>query len=84
MIPRKVLTLLVTLAVVLPIVLVVIVGVAWLLENMNDPDATPLVLRSIALCFGILWVVGLISLLVALGINSVSNPQDPSRRTKDE
>ena len=73
MISRRVLSVLVTLAVVLPVAIVVVMGAARLLGAMGDEAASG-VLDRIALAIGIVWAVDLVCLVVAQGINSSGPP----------
>lgn len=68
-------TVLVVAALVLPIVVAVVVGVARLLAAMQDL-AGGAVLDRIALAAGLLWIVDLACLVTALGINALP-PFDP-------
>jgi hypothetical protein len=72
-IPRRILTWLVSIALVLPISIAVILGVARLLGAMHDVTGAT-ALDRIALAGGIMWGVDLACLLVAQGINSVGPP----------
>jgi hypothetical protein len=69
-ISRRVLTVLVTSACVLPVAIVILLAVARLLSAMKDTDAAA-VLDRVALAVGILWTIDLVCLLVAQGINSL-------------
>jgi hypothetical protein len=63
-------------AILLPITLCVLLGVAALLVQMGDSSGGG-VLQRIALAGGILWVVDLICLLVALAIAMIGWPRGP-------
>lgn len=73
---RKILVGLVVAALVLPIVICVVLGVARLLAAMQDA-AGAAALDRIALGVAILWVLDLIALLIALGVNVVAAPIEP-------
>ena len=77
MISRRLLTILVTLAAVLPLAIVVVVGASRLLEAMQD-SAAAAVLDRISLAVGILWAIDLLCLLLAIGINAVGPPPGSS------
>jgi hypothetical protein len=64
---------LVTAACVLPVAIVVVVAVGWLLGQMEDAAAAA-VLARVALAIGIVWVIELVCLLVAAGINALGPP----------
>jgi hypothetical protein len=74
-ISRRALVVLVMIAAVLPVALVVLLAVGRLLGAMRDTDAAE-VLDRIALAVGILWVIDLVCLLVAQGINALGPPTD--------
>jgi purine-cytosine permease-like protein len=74
-VPRNILLLLTALGLVLPIALTVILGVAAVLTAMKDPEGSE-VLRWIGLGLGLIWVVDLLSLVLAQGINSLQNEDD--------
>jgi hypothetical protein len=76
MISRRALTVLVTVASVLPLAIVVVLAVARLLEAMQDAAAAA-VLDRIALGIGILWAIDLVCLLLAIGINALGPPPGP-------
>jgi hypothetical protein len=75
MIPARVLLSLVIVAVLLPVTLCVVLGVAALLTQMGD-TAGGVFLCRIALGGGILWVIDLISLVLALAIGSLGGPDE--------
>ena len=70
MIPRSILTTLVALAAVLPIVALVLLGVAALLGAMQDVSGQAVVTR-LGLAAGILWIIDLVVLLVSIGIDAL-------------
>lgn len=76
MISKRVLTALVTLAVILPVAIAIVVAVARLLGAMQD-EAGAAALDRIALAIGILWAIDLVCLLLAQGINSLGPPSEP-------
>lgn len=73
MIPRRVLTVLLTIGCVLPLALVIVLGVARLLAAMQD-TAGAAVLDRISLGAGIVWAIDLVCLLLTLGINAIGPP----------
>jgi hypothetical protein len=75
-ISRRVLTILVTAACVLPIAIVVILAVGRLLGAMQDTVAAD-VLDRLALAIGIVWAINLVCLLLAQGINALEKPPGP-------
>lgn len=76
MVSKRVLTILVTVAAVLPVAIAIVLAVGRLLGAMKD-EAGAAALDRIALAIGILWAINLICLLVAQGINSLGPPSDP-------
>ena len=70
MLPRSILTALVTIAIVLPIVALVLLGVAGLLGAMQDMTGQAVV-RRLAHAAAILWVIDLVLLLVGIGVDSL-------------
>lgn len=75
-IPRNALLLLIAIAIVMPIGTCVILAVGRLLEAMGDASGS-VVLDWIALAAGIVWILDLICLILAHGINSLADPDDP-------
>jgi hypothetical protein len=75
MIPARIVLSLVVVAVLLPITLCVVLGVAALLTQMGDA-AGGAVLNRIALAGGILWVIDLIFLVLAMAIGSLRGPDE--------
>ena len=75
MIPARIVLSLVVVAVLLPITLCVVLGVAALLAQMGDA-AGGAVLNRIALAGGILWVIDLIFLVLAMAIGSLRGPDE--------
>lgn len=74
MISRKVFTVLVTTACVLPVAIAVVLAVARLLGAMEDASAAA-VLDRVALALGILWAIDLLCLVLAQGINALGPPE---------
>ena len=75
MVLRRIITFLVAAAVVLPIAVAVILGVARLLGGMGD-DGGRQALDRVALVCGILWALDLVTLVTVQGINSLLPPSD--------
>lgn len=75
MIPDRIVLLLIAVAVLLPVALCVVLGIAVLLAQMGDA-AGAAVLYRIALAGGILWVIDLIFLVLALAIGSLRGPDE--------
>ena len=75
LIPDRVVLSLIVIAVLLPVTLCVVLGVAALLNQMADA-AGGAVLHRIALAGGILWVIDLICLILALAIRSLRGPDE--------
>ena len=76
MIPRRILAVLVVVALVLPVALCVLLGIARLLGAMGDA-AGAAVLDRLGLAGGILWVIALIGLLLVLAIQAIAPPGGP-------
>ncbi len=74
-IPDRIVLSLIVIAVLLPITLCVVLGVAALLTQMGDA-AGGAVLNRIALAGGILWAIDLISLVLTLAIGSLRGPDE--------
>ena len=75
LIPARIVLSLIVVAVLVPITLCVVLGVAALLAQMGDA-AGGAVLDRIALAGGILWVIDLICLVLALAIGSLRGPDE--------
>ncbi|REK19017.1 MAG: hypothetical protein DWQ37_02320 [Planctomycetota bacterium] len=75
MVSRRILTVLVTTAFLLPVAIVVILAVARLLSAMED-GAAALVLDRIALAAGVVWATDLVCLLLAVGLNTLGPPPE--------
>ena len=78
MFPRSILTALVTIAIVLPMVALVLLGVASLLGAMQDMGGQAVVRRA-AHAAAILWIIDLVLLLVGVGVDSLGR----DRRSDD-
>lgn len=79
-IPRRVIVWLSIGAFFLPIVLCVTLGVSTLLSSMGDAAGGG-VLARIALAFGLIWAIDLISLVLTLSLralNETSNDEEPT------
>jgi hypothetical protein len=74
-IPPRVLWTLLAAAVVLPMAIALLAGVAGLLGAMGDTwgDA---VVRSVALACGLAWILDLVCLVLAQTINGLADPPD--------
>jgi hypothetical protein len=72
-IPRSLLTILVTIGCVLPLAIVVCLGVGRLLAAMQD-EAAAIALDRVALAAAIVWAIDLLCLLLAIGINALGPP----------
>lgn len=75
-IPPRVLALLVTATLALPVVISVLAGTARLLAAMGDA-AGGAVLDRVVLAAGLLWVVLLVTLVMVLGILALVGPREP-------
>ena len=72
LVPTRIIRCLIAGVAVLPIAICVILGVATLLGDMGEPpEGSPLL--WVALGVGILWVVDLICLVLAQGLNSLAD-----------
>lgn len=71
--PRQILFLLAVGALVLPIVVTVLVGVAGLLGQMNDAAGAQVVGR-ISLACGILWILDLVGLSILHSLTTLGHP----------
>ncbi len=70
---RRAITVLVAIALVFTISLVVIMAVACIIGKMGDTLGQA-VLEAVALAAGLAWAVDLICLVLALGVNSLYDP----------
>jgi hypothetical protein len=75
MIPNRIILSLIVAAVLLPITICVVFGVAALLNQMGDAVGGA-VLNRIALAGGILWVIDLICVVLSLAIGSLHGPDE--------
>ncbi len=82
MIPKKTLARLLVAALVLPIGLCVVWGIAHLLGAMGDALWAK-VLARVALIGTILWVIDLVCLLVALGVHAMGPADGSNDSTSD-
>lgn len=76
MVSRRWLTQLLVAALLLPIVICVLIGVARLLAGMADTSGAA-VLDYLALGAAIVWLVDLIALLILLALDTVSRVEGP-------
>jgi hypothetical protein len=74
-IPRHIIGLAVAVAVIIPIAICLVLGVAALLSAMGDASGGG-VLRWIVLGFGILWALDLVLLILGLSVNVLSDSDD--------
>jgi hypothetical protein len=72
---RRVLTVLVTSACVLPLAVAIVLGVARLLGALQDKAAAD-VLDRVGLAIGIMWAIALVCLVLAQGIAGLGPPSD--------
>ena len=77
MISRRIIAVLVTLALGLPIVILVLIGLRWLLASMGD-YAWASVLFHINRASGLIWVLNLLCLVICLGVNACCEKPPPS------
>jgi hypothetical protein len=77
LIPNRLVLILIAAAILLPITICVVLGVAALLEAMGDSTGG-CVLHRTGLGIGILWAIDLICLVLTLGIHAIDNgPSEP-------
>ncbi len=76
LVPRRLVLALIVAAILLPIMLCVVLGVAGLLNAMGD-SLGGIVLHRIALAGGILWIIDLICLVLVLAIGAIRGPDEP-------
>ena len=76
LIPQRFLLLLIALALMLPIGVFVILGLSQLLLAMGDEAGREGALRFAVACGGI-WLFDLISLILVVAINAITNSDDP-------
>jgi hypothetical protein len=74
-VPRRIIFPLLVAAIVMPITVCVVTGVAALLGAMGDESGAG-ALRWIALAGGILWVIDLVCLVVLLAISALGGGPD--------
>ena len=70
-------------AIILPIAICLILAVASLLSAMGDVTGGG-AMRWVALGCGIIWALDLILLVLALGVNALSAPDDTDSTDSDE
>jgi ABC-type antimicrobial peptide transport system permease subunit len=79
-VPQRILTPLVAIALALTVSLAVVLVVAGVLGKMGDATGQS-VLDSVALGLGVFWLVDIVCLVLALGVNSLVDqagpPDDP-------
>jgi hypothetical protein len=75
-IPHRLVILMIVAAILLPVTISVVFGVASLLMKMGDSTGGG-VLHRISLGFGILWAIDLICLILVQGIGSLGGPDEP-------
>jgi hypothetical protein len=76
LIPQQIVVAMIVAALLLPIAICVVFGVAALLAEMGDAIGG-MVLHRIALGLGIVWAIELLCLLVVLAIGAVGGPHEP-------
>jgi hypothetical protein len=76
LVPHRIVLALIVTAILLPIAICIVFGVAALLQAMGD-SAGGAVLHRIALGGGILWAINLISLVLVLAIGTLRGPDEP-------
>ena len=76
LVPHRIVLTLIATALLLPITICVVFGVAAMLQAMGDA-AGAAVLNRVALGGGILWGVNLIGLLLVLAIGTLRGPHEP-------
>ncbi len=76
MISRRVLVVLVSAALALPIVSLILSAVGQLLAAMQDP-AGALVLRRLSLAAGVIWLLVLIALVIVEALDRLGPPPGP-------
>ena len=76
LIPHRFVLLLIATALLLPITICVVFGVAALLEAMGDTAGGGCLYR-VALGCGILWAIDLICLVLVQAIGSLKGPDEP-------
>ena len=82
MVPKRVISALVVVGVLLPIAISVVLGAGRLLSAMDD-TAGAAALDRIALALGIFWAVALVATVLVLGVNSLGGPPKGPPRPGD-
>jgi hypothetical protein len=83
LIPHRTVLALIATAILLPITICVVIGVAALLQAMGD-SLGGVVLHRIALGCGILWGVNLICLVLLLAIGTLRGPDEPDKGARGQ
>ena len=78
LIPQRFLLLLIALALMLPIGVFVILGLSRLLWAMGDQPGSVGAVRLAVACGGI-WLLDLISLILVVAINAITNSDNPPK-----
>ena len=73
---RNLILVLLLASVLLPAVVCVLVGLGWLLRAMGDAVGG-IVLDRVALALGIVWILDLLTLVLALAVERLTEPCDP-------
>ena len=76
LIPQRFLLLLIALALMLPIGVFVVLGLSQLLRAMGDEPGSVGAVRFAVACGGI-WLFDLISLILVVAVNAITNADDP-------
>jgi hypothetical protein len=76
LIPHRAVFALIATAILLPITICVVFGVAALLQAMGD-SVGGAALHRIALACGVLWTINLICLVLVLAIGTLRGPDEP-------
>ena len=76
LIPQRFLLLLIALALMLPIGVFVVLGLSQLLRAMGDEPGSVGAVRFAVACGGI-WLFDLISLILVVAVNAITNAYDP-------
>ena len=82
MVTRRILAVLVAIAVVTPIALCVLLGLGQMLAAMGDSAGERFMTRTAHLV-AVLWIVDAVCLLLALGLNALLPPKPPADRPTD-
>jgi len=83
MIPRPIIAALLIAAILLPVTICVVFGVAALLHAMGDASGG-MVLSRVALGLGIAWSVDLIALVLTLAANALQGPHELEEPQEEE